>query len=74
MAEETPSEIRLVISVAFENSRGETAEGFRIWTTANTKQLSLHRLLSGSPCDLPLQPRRFVITETLGIHVNTELV
>ena len=73
MAEETPSEIRLVVSVAFENSRGETAEGFRIWTTANTKQQSLHRLLSGS-CDLPLQPRRFVITETLGIHVNTELV
>ena len=32
MTRETPSEIRLVISVAFENSHGERAERFRIGT------------------------------------------
>ena len=32
LAGDTPSEIRLVISVAFGNSRGERAERFRILT------------------------------------------
>ena len=32
MTKETPSETRLVISLTFENSRGERAERFRTWT------------------------------------------